>query len=297
MSGDYMQGDKDQAVIVPFSDDESAAASDTEALEEDKPTDSPEERVTRKRRRQERLNRLITEGKQSKEELASVKAELERLKGEQAAIQRQVATAQRPANDTAQPDPYEKQLDAIYERQAEAYASAQAEVKAGTFTPDRQKHWERVGRDIESAKTRIHTQRLMDEQAHSRRAEQAQQVWVQKYPDVYQNPKAFQYAQATYQRRKALGEVDSNDLVDDIMRETMTQFRLGAKPAPSATERSRMSGVPAAGSGGSSKPAGIVMNPAFERMAKAAYPELSDADAIKKWAQGTGKRLREKKVI
>ncbi len=294
---DYMQGDKDNAVPVPFSDDESAEPA-SEVLEEDKPTDSPEERITRKKRRQERLNRLITEGKQSKEELASVKAELERLKGEQAAIQRQVAVAtQRPANDTAQPDPYEKMLDAVYEEQATAYAAAQAEVKAGTFTPERQQHWERVGRAIEAKKTRIHTQRVMDEQAVTRRNEQAREVWVQKYPEVYQNSKAYQYAQATYQQRLALGEQDARQLVDDVMNDAITRFRLGAKPAPTASERSRLSGVPAAGSGGSAKPSGIVMNPAFERMARAAYPDIPEAEAIKKWVNGPGKRLRERKVI
>jgi len=297
MSGDYMQGDKDSAVAVPFSDDEAAEPA-SEVLEEDKPTDSPEERITRKKRRQERLNRLISEGKQSKEELASVKAELERLKGEQAAIQRQVASAtQRPANDTARPDPYEQQLDAVYARQAEAYTAAQAEVKAGTFTPERQQHYEKLARTLESEKTRLHAQRLIDEQAQQRRTESARQVWVQKYPEVYQDPRAFQYAQATYQQRMALGEADSRQLVDEVMTEAMARFRLGAKPAPTASERSRLSGVPAAGSSGSSKASGIVMNPAFERMAKAAYPDLPETEAVKRWVNGPGKRLREKKVI
>lgn len=299
MSGDYMQGNLDNSVAVPFSDDDKEKpANDVELLEDDSPTATPEERVTRRQKRQERLNGMLREGKQTKQELEALKAEAQKNREELAQLRGYLAAQPqaRAANDDGK-DPYERRLDAVYDKQTEAYNSAQAHIKAGTFTPELQKHYETIARDIESEKTRIHTERVVGERTHAQRAEQAQQVWVQKYPEVYNNKQAFQYASATFQRRQALGEAVTNDLVDEIMNETLTTFRLGKKAAPTASERSRLSGVPSAGSGGNAKAMGIVMNPAFTRMATAAYPDLPEKDAIKKWVDGPGKRLREKKVI
>jgi hypothetical protein len=295
---DYMQGDKDNSVAVPFSDDESAAPENDN--DEDSPSASPEERKLRSQRRAERITRLLQE---SKERAAKVKEleerdakrerELAELRGAVAANQNMIARQQA----SSEKDPYESQLDAIYERQSRAYNSAQAEIKAGTMTPERQAYYEREAREIESAKTRVHTQRVVEDQAQRLRQESAQQVWVQKHPEVYQNPRAFEYAKATYQRRLALGEVATNSLVDEVMEETKAQFKLGAKPAPSASDRARMSGLPAAGSGGGGKSPSAGLPPELKRMALAAYSDLPEAEAVKKWEATTGKRLRAKKVI
>lgn len=294
---DYMQGDKDNSVAVPFSDDESETVANDN--DEDSPSASPEERKLRSQRRSERITRLLQE---SKERAAKVKEleerdarrerELAELRGAVAANQNMLARQQ-----PSEKDPYEAQLDAIYERQSRAYNSAQAELKAGTMTPERQAYYEREAREIESAKTRVHTQRVVEDQAQRLRQEQAQQVWVQKHPEVYQNPRAFEYAKATYQRRLALGEVATNSLVDEVMEETKTQFKLGAKPAPSASDRARMSGLPAAGSGSGGKSPSGGLPPELKRMALAAYSDLPEAEAVKKWEATTGKRLRAKRVI
>ncbi len=295
----FMMGDHDKSVAVPFSDDE--AANDTkpeELLDDDSPSASPEERITRKQKRQERIKRLLDEGKQNKEEVERLKAESAATRGELERLKGYVAAQpQRQQNDNGK-DPYEQRLDQVYEKQSEAYNAAQAEIKAGSFTPERQKYYERVAREIESAKSSIHTERLIEQRTAASRTEQAQQVWVQKYPEVYNNPRAFQYAQASWQRKLALGEQPSNDTVDEIMNETMTTFRLGKKAAPSASERSRMSGIPSAGSGGGGGKGGIVMtDPKLRRMAIAAYSHLPEEEAIKAWVNKTGKRLREKKIL
>jgi hypothetical protein len=296
--GDFMQGNSDSAVAVPFSDDDSGKETE-ELLEDDSPSASPEERITRATKRKERITRLLNDGKQAaakakalEEEQAALRAELQQLKG--------YVSAQ-PARQAAAPekDPYEAELDKVYEMQNDAYLSAQAEIKAGTFTAERQKHYEGVARRVESEKTRIHTERVMERRAGSMRAEQAQQVWVQKYPDVYNNPNAYQFAEATFRRRAAIGERITNETVDEIMTEAMTTFKLGPKRAPSASEKSRMSGMPSSGSGGggSSRDSGVAMTPELRRMAIAAYSDLPEPEAIKKWVNSTGKRLREKKVI
>jgi hypothetical protein len=300
MAGDFMQGNPDDAVQVPFSDDDSSA-SDSDLLDDDKPAGSAEEHISRKQKRQERIKRLLDEGKQSKEELGRLRSEQDGLKGELERLKGYVAANENsrrhvPHDDGR--DPYEQRLDAVYERQSGAYAAAQAEIKAGTFDEGRSKYYERVARDIESEKSAIHAERVLATREPARRAEQAQQVWVQKYPEVYNNPSAYQFAEATFRRRQALGENATNQLVDDIMAETMAQFKLGPKRAPSASERSRLSGLPASGGGGtSSGGSGITMTPALRRMATAAYSDLPEPEAIKRWADNEGKRLRQKKIL
>lgn len=297
--GDFMMGNSDSAVAVPFSDDETAVKDTDELLEDDSPSASPEERISRATKRKERITRLLQDGKQAaaeakalREEQAALRAELQQLKGFVAAQPTQRAPA------TPEKDPYEAELDKIYERQNEAYLAAQAEIKAGNFDAKRQQHYEAIARSIESEKTRIHTERVVERRAQSMRAEQAQQVWVQKYPDVYNDPKAYQFAEATFRRRQAVGERITNETVDEIMNEAMTTFKLGPKRAPSASEKSRMSGMPSSGSGGGgARDTGVTMTPELRRMAVAAYSDLPEPEAIKKWVNSTGKRLREKKVI
>ena len=296
MADSYMVGDKD--VAVPFSDDESANNQGADLDEDDSPTASPEEQLTRKQKRQERLNGLLRDGKQSKDDLTALSGKYSKLENELATLRGYVAAQPqaRPANDDGK-NPYERRLDQVYARQSEAYNSAQAHIKAGTFTDELQRHYEQIAREIESDKTRIHTEEVVDRKAHSMRGEQAQQVWVQKYPDVYNNPNAFNYAQGRFQQRKALGEAVTNDMVDEIMNETLTTFKLGKKSAPSANDRARMSGLPSSGTGGGGRSSGIVMNPAFKRMAHAAHPDLSEAEAEKRWVNGPGRKLREKKIL
>jgi len=295
MSNSYMQGDHDNSAAVPFSDDdEKGSAAD---LDEDSPDASPEERLNRKQRRQARLQAMLADGKKSKAELAELKGATDTLKTELATLRGYVAAQQqqRPVNDDGK-DPYERRLDAVYEKQSEAYNGAQAEIAAGTFSAERQKYYEKIAREVESEKTRIHTERTLAAQAHSQRAEQAQQVWVQKYPEVYGNRAAYEYAEGTWKRRKARGEAVTSEMVDDIMRETMAEFKLGKRAAPSASDRARMSGMPSSGGGGTARPAGA-LPPELRRMAIAAHSDLPEADAIKKWQATTGKKLRDKKVI
>lgn len=299
MSG-FMQGDPDRnAVVVPFSDDETVR--DEELIsDDDKPAASPEERLTRKQKRQERLQGIIQQGRKTAEELAEerkasaeLRERLARLEGMVAANQTQ-PRQQAPADGKSE---FDRELDAIYKDQQNAYAAAQAEVKAGTFDEKRQAYYEGIARDIETRKADVHTRRVMAQTEPVRQQTQAQQVWVQKYPEVYRNPNAFQYAQGRAQQRLALGDAITPQVVDEIMTETMTQFKIGAKPAPTQSERARFSGTPSASSGGGGSAAGITLTPAIRQMALAAYDHLPEEEAIKKWTNKTGKRLRERKVL
>lgn len=290
----YMQGNSDNAITVPFSDDQSE---EDLVNDEDKPEESPEERKTRKERRQARLQGKLQDGKRAAEDLAAERASSAELRERLARLEGAVSMQQRPpANDTK--DPFEAELDSIYAEQQNAYQAAQAEIKAGTFNADRQRYYETVARSIETRKSGVHTRREMARTEPVRQQNQAQQVWMQKYPEVYGNQRAFAYAQGRYQSRMALGEAITNSVVDEIMEEAKTQFKLGSKPAPTQTERSRLSGVASSGGGGGSKgDTGITLSKEMRRMAIAAYPNVSEDDAVKKWASKTGKKLREKKVM
>ena len=301
---DFMQGNADSAVQVPFSDDKSEDERPEDLLAEEDSGASAEERITRKAKRQERITRLLHEGKQSKEEAAALKAERAELKAEQGELRERLArlegqVSQQPTGGNGYgKDPFESELDEVYELQSSAYQAAQAEIKAGAFTEARARHYEGVARDIETRKSRIHTRRELAMREPAARAEQGRQEWVRKYPDVYANPNAYEYAEGRFKQRKALGEVATHALVDEVMAETMATFKLGKKPAPSASERSRMSGVPSSGSGGGGRSdSGLVMTPELRRMAVARYSDLPEPEAIKKWVNGPGKKLRDRKVL
>jgi len=295
-----MQGDPDrQSSAIPFSDDDKESAEKDDAFDELPATASPEERLTRQRKKDERTKRLLDEGRKNGEEVKTLREKQSTLERELAELRARVNQPPPPAPPADGKDPYEAALDAVYEKQGHAYQAAQAEIKAGTWTEERQRYYEKVARDIEAEKTKIHIQAGIARDAQNRRAESAQQVWVNRYPEVYGNQRAYQYAEATFRRRQAMGDAVTNELVDEVMREAMTTFKLGPKTAPTASEKSRLSGVSAGGNSGSSSRGadGITLTPELRRMAIAAYSDLSEADAIKKWVNGSGKRLREKKVL
>ncbi len=291
----YMQGSGNDAISVPFSDDE--AVKDEELItDDDKPGESAEAKQTRKQKRQERLQLKLQRGSAAEAELAAERAEKQELRERLARLEG-IALARQPAANDSGKDPFETELDAIYGEQQSAYAAAQAEVKAGSMTPERAQHYERIARDIESRKSRVHARREISQTEPVRQQSQAQQVWVQKYPEVYGNQRAFQYAQGRYQTRLALGENITNSTVDEIMEEAKAQFKLGSKPAPTQSERARFGGVPSSGGGGGGSKEPITLSREIRRMAIAAYDHLPEEEAIKAWTNKTGKRLREKKVL
>lgn len=293
---DFMEGNPDgESKAVPFSDDD---ADEPELA----PTATPEERLTRLQRKTERMNTALRENKKNLERVRELETRDQQRERELAELRGMVAANNNAlyARQGDAKDPYESRLDAIYAQQTNAYTAAQAEIKAGTFTPERQAHYENVARHIEAEKIRVHTERAVAQASASQGAEVARQLWVNKYPEVYNDQRAYKFAQATFERRKALlapGEAITNAMVEEAMEEARTQFKLGGKPAPSASDRARLSGVPSAGGGGGRSGGDITMTPELKRMAAAAYPDVDPAEAEKRWKAKTGKKLREKKVV
>jgi hypothetical protein len=293
----------DAPIEVPFTDDE--AVRDEELI-----TDEPgaglsaAEKLSRDQKKQERIREKLNRGKQSEAENVRLRAESEELKTRIARLEGAVSVQTRQPPAPAQ-DPYKAALATVRQRQTASYEKMRAEMAAQPegkdLPPDRLQHYQDELADIEDEKAQINARKVLAQQAPAIRQEQAQQVYVQKYPDVYSNPTAFEYAQGTFARKKALGEAITNETVDEIMQETRTVFKIGPKPSnrPSASERARLSGHPSSGaSGGGRDPSGgIAPTPALMKMAKALHSDLPDDQAFKKWVDGPGKELRKQKVL
>lgn len=287
------------AIEVPFSDDEEKVKDADLIFEDDPPTASPAERVAGKKKRQDRIKRLLDDGKAHAEKVKELEERDARREREMAELRGMVAQRSAPPPPADGKDDFDRRLDAVYDRQRNAYAQAQAEVKSGTWDDKRQRYYEDIAREIESEKSAIHAERVLSRREPAQRQEQAQQVWVQKYPEVYRDQRAFRYAQATFHRRESLGENVTNEVVEEIMNETMAQFKLGPKKAPSQNDRARLSGLPSSGSGGGggSPSGGIPMTKELRKMAVSLYSDLPEEQALKKWVDGPGKELRKQKVL
>lgn len=297
---DYMQGDKDTGTTVPFSDNETEVKDVAEVLvEDDNPAASPQERLTKKQKRQERLQKLLQEGNQNKEELGKTKSELSELKSQLSRLEGFIAAQQAQQAQQRQQgaDPYKARLDAIEARRKDAWKAAQAEVKAGTMDESRTAYYESVSREIEEEKSQVMVERELARREPVQQQNNARQRWVNQYPEVYANQNAFQWAAARSQMRVAEGEQLTDAVAHEILQEARVRFKLGGKAPPSASEKDRFSGVSSSGSSASNDNAGIRMTPEYKRMATALYDHLPEAEAIKKWVNGPGKNLRAKKVI
>lgn len=291
MSGENYASSSDKQIEIPFSDDE--VVRDDELIVDDAKA-SPEEKMKRSEARKARAAERERERKQQAEELRALRESSAKTAQELAELRGFVAARQAPAAPADGKDEFERRLDAVYEKQENAFKAYQAEMAAGTFTPERKKHYEQIAREVESEKAAVNAERVLAARAPLQQQASARQIWEQKYPEVYGNPQAFKYAQATFHRRDALGEKVT---VEEIMDETMATFKLGPKK-PAASERSRLSGIPSSGAGGGDRSGeGIVMTPVFKQMATSKYSHLPEAEAIKQWVNNEGKALRAKKVI
>lgn len=282
--------------VVPFTDDQLPVDVD----DTPEPAGATEaQKAERAERRKERAAARERERKQLEDDLKTERAERQALAERLARMEGTFNASQRPAQ---QADPYKARLDAVYAEQAEAYRAVQAEIAAKTFTPDRERHYNEVSRRLEETKAEIIAERTADKklaqsEAVNRQAA-GQQVWRQQYPDVYENQRAYNFAQATFQRRLALGEKDSPELVHEVMAETRVVLKLGGKPAPTSSEKARMAGIPSSGNtGGETQPNGIVPTPQLRRIAEAMYSDLPPDKAFAKWVQGPGKELRKQKIL
>ena len=299
MTDNYMSTDKDP--VVPFSDDE-AVRDDELIVDEDKPGISPEEKKARAERRKERAQQRERERKEQAEELKKLRERDEQRERELAELRGAVSRQHQPAPPAE--DPFKARLEALSEKQLNAHTSYQAELAAagGKLSEARARYWHKTGLDLEEERTTIFAERAVAQKAAReepvRLQEQAMQVWRNQYPDVYGNPDAYKYAYARVLQRTSQGERHTDQMNHEVFQEARAQFKLGPKPAPTATEKARLSGTASSGGGGGGGgAAGIQMTRDFKKMAEAMYSDLTPEKAHQKWVDEVGKPLRARKVI
>lgn len=287
-------------IEVPFSDDQSEEVRDDDSAADDAKA-TPAERQERKEARRQRAAERERERKEQAEELRALRESSAKTAQELAELRGYVAAKTSPQASDGK-DEFERRLDAVYDKQREAYNALQAEQTAAAktgLTPERQRHYEKIARDIEAEKGAIIAERAVAQRAPALEQSQARQAWVQKHPDIYGEPtgKALRFAHATYERRKAMGEADTHALVDECMEEARVAFKLGGKKPPAAIDRARLSGIPSSGGGGDSSGGGVIMTKELRQMATSLYSDLPESEALKKWASTVGKSLRAKKIL
>lgn len=281
---------------VPFSDDSEDVTDD----QLDTSGNSPEDKATRLEKRRERAAERERERKETGERLVRLEAELQAERAERARLAGYVQATVKPVQG---PDPYQQRLDAVYAEQNETYQAYVAETAAAhaakkALAPERQAFFDTRARGFEERKADIISERAIARVMPTLRQETAQQTWTQRYPDVWNNPQALKYAQATWEQKKALGLDGTHELAAEVYEEARRVFKTQGKPAPSSRDRDKLSGIPAAGGGGGAPPAGdIQMTRDLRMMAIAKYSDLPEDKAIAKWKANEGRALRLAKVL
>lgn len=264
---------------------------------EAKPTETPEERESRRERRRER-GRLYKEAQELRERLERQEREFadhrSRTDREMQILRMERAVAQAPKRE--EEDPVAKELDGVFAEEDALLA------RWGALTPEQQaanrEEYVSKMRAIERKKGVAYAKAAIPKQQQAPQMDERtvhQTILRGKYPKVYGDQRALAYAHSIYNAKVARGAVDSMDLADEVMRETMAEFGLGDPPDVSDAERRRHVSTPRGGRmGAAPKPRTIVMTKEYKEMANAAYPHIKDEkQRHAKWAQEVGPEILE----
>lgn len=86
---------------------------------------------------------------------------------------------------------------------------------------------------------------------------------------------------------------DTPDTMNEALAETRKYLKLGKSPSPSDSLKSRLTGAPRGGATSKEAPKSFPMTKEYKRLARAAYPHLSEDKAFQRWVQTTGRKLLE----
>lgn len=262
-----------------------------ESVEVDETDSDPVVRPTRAEKKRERL-RLRDELEETRRKNNELAERIARMEGAQSAMHRQAAV--RDETDD------EDELDSVLESYQSELESAWNALRAkGANATEQDKEAYRLkAKEIDKKKAiataDIIVKRRMGEVTEAQSQEAVRAAIRTRYSDVYSNPRAVQYAEGEYRKLVALGERGTPEQVlDKAMEAARTAFRMRSAPPPTERDRRQFSGPPrgrAPSTGGGDDSGGeIRMTKDLRRMARAMYPNLSEAESYKKWAQGPGK--------
>lgn len=279
---------KDSVIELEIGEPEEADDDDAEEAEERKPT-RREKKQNRFREAQERAERAERMAEEARNAAVNYQAQLQQYQQNQGYQQ------------------YQQQLQAEEERllneQQTAYTAFEAERAAG-LTPEREAHWRKQAQDIERRKFELQYRRMGGGQQPSTEqiaAHLEQQRIVRRYADIAQNPRAWAFGDALIRQRLAEGAQPNEMLYDEVAEETRRRFGMPSvngngsshgprRPAPDTATKARFSGMSARGSSTGGESVSVKIGPTERRLAAKLYPNLSEEKAIRKWAEGPGKR-------
>jgi len=247
-------------------------------------------RKPRQERRRERLS-LLEAKREADTQLAEMRERLARIEGENSARERLTPKGESP------PDPYEREVDRISREQNmvntefSALPPEQQQAREAEF----RKRWH----DLDREKLRIIARSEFERSGGGQRQVDPERAAYQaalrmQHPDLFptDRPNVTKAFQAEYQRLVLVGHADHPDTVKLAADNTRKAFRMPipGRPAPTVQERARLSGQRSSSGGAptGSGPTKIKITKEIRMLATAAYPNLSEKDAVARWAKRVG---------
>jgi hypothetical protein len=277
---------KDEVLEIEVKDGEDEDDDDDSVeIEEPKPT-----RIEKKRARGQKYSEMQAELEATKAKAAQYEQE------RQAYFQQQQQLAlHQQANQQGN-----QEIQALWGEQKRMYKAFEALRDSGRLTETEMKEWEDWTQDFERRKTAalMRANGVGQQQASPQQiAQMAEYSRIRnQYSDIYGHPQALAWGEGALRQRIALnGGQLTYELLDEVAQETRQRFGLSNghrrhAPPPDAATRARFSAVPARSNGAGDGTVRVVIGRDQRRIAQARYPDLSEDDAVKKWARGPGRR-------
>lgn len=276
---------KDEVVELEVGGEDEEDDDDGVEIEEPKPT-----RSEKKRQRGQKYSEMQAELEATKARAAQYEAERQAYFQQQQQAQYQQQFAQQG----------NQELQSLYSEQKRMYKAFEALRDSGKLTESEAKEYEDWAQDFERRKySAIARQSGMGQPQMSpeqlTQAAEYRRIQTQ-YADIYAHPQARAWGDGALRQRVALNNGQlTYELIDEVAQETRQRFGLGNghrrhAPPPDAATKARFSAVPARSNGGGDGTVKVVIGRDQRRIAQARYPDLSEEDAVKKWARGPGRR-------
>ena len=249
-------------------------------------------RPSRKERRSERGYKVrFEEATRAKdEELAKMRRELDEMRGMTVQMQRQVQSQAQPANGR-DVHPLRPVMDRFWDHQVQI----QKQMYSASTEEERKQLYEQW-KDIEFERRKEEMKYYLAQSAQTqpRNAPDphvaAEDVILRsEYPKVWANQQALQYAAAVFNQMKVRAQhTGSNESLLDLQRQALQTaaqtYGIDSTPPPSQGVQARFGAV-SNQAGGTRAGAGEVrLSADQQRLARALYPQESDAVAFAKWA-------------
>lgn len=204
---------------------------------------------------------------------------------------------QRP--QAAQPpreEPSSREEDELYDQQARLYELYNKKAESGNVTPEETaKFREEVRRlntkIIETGARRVFQQQPAPDVGHQALLAQLQM----QYPEIYNDPRASEYAQGLYKINIAEGAPASIETVKKCLNATAKRFKYaGASVDVDEGTKRRFSGTKRGSIGKTPATPKVPITKDILKIANAAYPQIPDEkERLKRWVEVHGKDYAE----